>query len=101
MAQIIWTEPALSSLEELAEYVALHNVAAAQQLVQSVFKAVERLEAFPLSGRKPPELETLSYREVVVNPCRIFYRVADDDVFIVSVMRQERLLAAYMFNGGV
>ncbi len=35
-----------------------------KSLIQ-VFDTVERLEMFPESGRIPPELEHLSYREVV------------------------------------
>ncbi len=103
MAEIIWTEPALANLEDIAEYIALHNVDAAKQLVQTVFNAVERLEKFPASGRKPPELAELEYREVIVNPCRIFYRVEKQvkkqKVFIVYVMRQEQLLRRYLLEG--
>ncbi|EGR5064109.1 type II toxin-antitoxin system RelE/ParE family toxin [Vibrio cholerae] len=73
MAEIIWTEPALSDLNDIAEYIALENVMAAKLLVQTVFAKVERLADFPESGRIPSELEHLNYREVVVNPCRVFY----------------------------
>ncbi|WP_274011880.1 type II toxin-antitoxin system RelE/ParE family toxin, partial [Vibrio parahaemolyticus] len=47
MAEIIWTEPALSDLNDIAEYIALENIVAAKQLVQTIFSKVERLEAFP------------------------------------------------------
>ncbi|ELI5382506.1 type II toxin-antitoxin system RelE/ParE family toxin, partial [Vibrio parahaemolyticus] len=59
MAEIIWTEPALSDLNDIAEYIALENIVAAKQLVQTIVSKVERLEAFPESGRIPPELEHL------------------------------------------
>lgn len=64
MAEIIWTEPALSDLNDIAEYVALENIVAAKQLVQTIFSNVERLQTFPEPGRIPPELEHLNYREV-------------------------------------
>lgn len=35
MAEIIWTEPALNDLDDIAEYIALSNVEAARQLVTS------------------------------------------------------------------
>ena len=57
MAQIIWTEPALEDLNKIAEFIALDNIPAANKLVQKVFLNIERLERFPESGRKPPELE--------------------------------------------
>ena len=101
MAHVIWTEPALYNLEDIAEYIALHNPAAAKKLVKTVFRKVERLEKFPASGRKPPELKTLDYRELIVNPCRILYRVEKDSVYMVHVMRQEQLLRIYLFNDKV
>ncbi|HEB86813.1 MAG TPA: type II toxin-antitoxin system RelE/ParE family toxin [Gammaproteobacteria bacterium] len=98
MAQIIWTEPALSDLNEIAEYVALDNIAAAQDLVEEVFAKVERLEQFPKSGRVPPELKGSRYREVIVGPCRIFYRINKDKVYILYVMRGERQLRKYLIE---
>lgn len=98
MAEVIWTEPALSDLNDIAEYIALENVVAAKQLVQSIFLKVERLEMFPESGRIPPELEHLSYREVVATPCRIFYKQEENQVFILYVMREERDLRKFLLN---
>lgn len=98
MAEIIWTEPALSDLNEIAEYIALENVVAAKQLIQSIFAKVERLEAFPESGRVPPELEHLNYREVVVNPCRIFYKQDREKVYVLFVMRAERDLRRFLLS---
>ena len=37
MAQIIWAEPALSDLREIAEYIALDKVNAAKDLAEKVF----------------------------------------------------------------
>ncbi|PKF80644.1 plasmid stabilization protein [Vibrio sp. vnigr-6D03] len=98
MAEIIWTEPALSDLNDIAEYIELENALAAKQLVQTIFSKVESLEAFPESGRIPPELEHLSYREVVVNPCRVFYKQDGGKVFILFVMPAERDLRKFLLN---
>ncbi|WP_367844812.1 type II toxin-antitoxin system RelE/ParE family toxin, partial [Vibrio parahaemolyticus] len=46
----------------------------------------------------PPELEHLSYREVVVNPCRVFYKQDGDKVFILFVMRAERDLRKFLLS---
>lgn len=98
MAQVIWTEPALQDLNEIAEFIALDKTSAANILVQKVFSVTERLEKYPKSGRKPPELESSRYLELVVNPCRIFYRVEKDKVFILYVMRSERMLRNYLLD---
>jgi len=98
MAEVIWTEPALQELDAIAEYIALDNPAAAGDMVQEVFDKTERLEHFPQSGRIPPELPNSVYREVVVPPCRIFYREDVKRVLVLYVMRDERQLRAYMLG---
>lgn len=98
MAQIIWTEPALSDLNEIAEYIALDNIRAASKLVKKVFSSTERLEQFPKSGRKPPELNNFRYLEIIAGPCRIFYRIEKRDVYIIYVMRSERRLRKYLLD---
>lgn len=98
MAEIIWTEPALSDLDEIAEYIALENPSAARTLVQRVFTTVERLADHPKSGRIPSELEGGRYRELVCGPCRMFYRSLKDEVFILYVMRGERELRNFLLE---
>jgi len=96
MAEIIWTNPALEDLNDIAEYIALSNLLSAKNLVKKIFEKVDRLEEFPESGKKPLELNNLNYREVVVNPCRIFYKIENGNVFILHVMRQERDLRKFL-----
>ena len=99
MAQVIWTEPALIDLDGIAEYIALDNESAAKKLVQQLFIAVEHLKLFPESGRKPPELEASSrYREIVIGPCRVFYRNDQNNIYILFVMRSERVLRKYLID---
>jgi len=56
------------------------------------FPALIVLQQFPESGRVPPELEQSKYREIIVGPCRVFYRVDQDKVYMLYVMRGERVL---------
>jgi toxin ParE1/3/4 len=92
MARLIWTEPALNDLDSIAEYIALDKPDAACRYVQRVFQAVERLALFPKSGSIPPEIPHLPYRQIVVPPCRVFYRIEGQDILIVYVMRSEQNL---------
>jgi toxin ParE1/3/4 len=98
MAQIIWTEPTLTDLNEIAESIALDKVEAARRLVGQVFNSVGQLEQFPELGRKPPESEVSTYREIIINPCRIFYRLDQNKVYILYVMRGERQLRNYLLD---
>lgn len=92
MAEVVWTEPALSDLEAIADYIALDNPAAARALVQRVFEHVGQLVDHPLSGPKLPEFKGWRYRQIVEPPCRAIYRHEKGRVHILHVVRGERLL---------
>jgi toxin ParE1/3/4 len=96
MAEVVWTEPALDQLNDLTEYIALDKPDAASRLVERVFEATERLAEFPDSGRRPPELVDSVYRELVVPPCRIFYRREEEHLYILYVLRQEQEISRYL-----
>ena len=67
-------------------------------MVQKVFSSTDRLEQFPESGRKPPELTKSRYLEIIINPCRIFYRIDHDKIYILYVMRSEGKLRKYLLK---
>jgi addiction module RelE/StbE family toxin len=92
MAEIVWSEPALSDLDAIADYIALENPAAAAELVKRIVGHVEQLAEHPESGSRPQELKRSRYRQLVEPPCRIFYRHDGHKVFVLHVMRTERLL---------
>jgi plasmid stabilization system protein ParE len=98
MARLIWTEPALLDLDDIAEYIALDDPAAASHYVQKVFDRTERLASFPNSGKRPEELPRTPYQGIIVPPCRIFYREENESVFILYVMRTERLLRSFLLD---
>ena len=84
MVEVIWTEPALSDLDAIADYIALENPEAARSLVQRVFQHVEQLAQYPESGSRPRELRGARYRQIVEPPCRVFYRYEGERVFFCT-----------------
>ena len=60
MAEVIWTEPALSDLDTIADYIALDNPEAAKLLVQKVFRHVEQLADHPKNRFKAAGTEGLA-----------------------------------------
>jgi len=92
MAEIIWSEPALADLDAIADYIALENPVAAAELVKRIFGHVGLLSDHPESGSRPQELRRSRYRQIVAPPCRVFYRYDGCKVFVLHVMRTERLL---------
>jgi len=92
MAQIRWTEPALSDLDAIADYIALDNPVAASKVVLEVFNEVSKLADFPEMFSAPHDLPDKRYRHMSVPPVRVFYRIEEDTVYIVYVMRAEKHL---------
>jgi addiction module RelE/StbE family toxin len=91
MARIIWTESALQDLDEVADCISLDEPGAASNFVQRVFERIEQLADHPKSGSVPTELKGTRYRQLVIPPVRIFYRAQNKVIYIVHVMRAERL----------
>ena len=92
MAQLIWTEPALSDLVARADYIALDKPDAAKAFVQRVFSHIEQLQEHPESGSIVRELPNCPYRQIVEPPSCIFYRFDGTIVFVLQVMRGEMRL---------
>ena len=92
MAQVTWTEPALSDLDAIGDYIALQNPEAAALLVARIIEHVGQLEAHPESGSKLAELKRSRYRQIIEPPCRVIYRYDGKVVLVLHVFRSERLL---------
>lgn len=90
----------MSDLEAIADYIALDNPAAARALVQRVLSHVEQLAVHPLSGPKLPEFKGRRYRQIVEPPCRAIYRHEKGRVYILHVIRGERLLDQSLLTRG-
>jgi toxin ParE1/3/4 len=90
--EVRWTERALDELQGIGEYIALDNPEAASRVIKRVFTATDRLQNFPRSGKKIAEFPLLSHRELVVPPCRVFYRIDGSVAWIVHVVRSERII---------
>lgn len=92
MMRIVWTTPALTELDEIADYISLDNIDAAKKLVREVHAHISQLSQFPESGKPLHEPERSVYRELVHPPCRVFYRIDEDTIYIVHIMRSEQVL---------
>ncbi|SEL88163.1 Plasmid stabilization system protein ParE [Colwellia chukchiensis] len=98
MAEIVWMVPALNELNDIADYISVSNQFAAEKLVNTIFSKIERVASHSESGKVPVEIPALSYREVVVNPCRIFYKFENGKIFILHIMRQDQELRRFLLT---
>jgi addiction module RelE/StbE family toxin len=91
VTRIGWSPRALHDLETIRDYIAQDSALYAGLVVQRIVASVERLVAFPESGRMVPELDRPDLREVIQPPFRIVYRTRGDLIEIVTVFRSSRL----------
>jgi len=77
---------------EEAQYIAQDKPGAALRWLDGLFKATDRLEHFPRSGRVVPEIGSDEYREIIYRSHRIIYRVGKSSVSILTVRGGAQLL---------
>lgn len=90
MAEIIWSLPALEDLDAIADYVALVNPQSAKLLVKRVTERIGQLKVSPNIGAIPTGLEETRYRILIEPPVHIYYRVEEETIFIVYIMRDRQ-----------
>jgi toxin ParE1/3/4 len=96
--QVIWTDPALERVDEIAVSIARDDPDAAARWAEGLFEAVARLADFPESGRTVPELGVRHVREVIFGAYRVFYRVGSA-VEVLSVRHGSQLVRSGEVGG--
>lgn len=91
--KIEWTEPSLSDLESIRDYIGKGSEYYATRFIEKIIEAVESLERFPEMGRNVPEAEEKNIRELVFYNYRIIYRVETERVLILTVIHGARNLS--------
>lgn len=88
--RVVWTEPALDHLEEIADYIAKDNPAAAYRLVDRIHQKTNALVAGnPRIGRRGRDPET---RELLIagTPYIVVYRATPSKAEILAVIHGAR-----------
>jgi plasmid stabilization system protein ParE len=86
---IIWAGVAENDLKEIIEYIATDNPANALITLKKIKQKASSLYTLPERGRIVPELKDqgiLLYRELIVPPWRIIYRISEMKVYVLSVL---------------
>lgn len=89
-----------TDLAELHAYLVAHRSAEqADALLDAILSAVESLESFPLRGPVPKDLDALGireFRQILVAPYRLIYRVIDQAVFVLVIADGRRDMQALL-----
>jgi len=104
--KVKWTDIAKSDLTSIIEYIAEDNKTNAKKILKKIRTKADNLKTFPYRGKIPQEFKYHNiekYREIIIDPWRIFFVIENDVVFIVSVIDGRRnvedvLLNRFMFE---
>jgi len=90
MAQVVWSEQAVSDLEEIHRFIARDSLAAAEITIERIRESTRRLLIFPDSGRPLLEAPGSEMRELIAPPFRVVYRIQGNKVQVVTVLHGAR-----------
>lgn len=93
------TPAAIRDVDEIWEWIAAENVAAADRWIRLIAEGTDRLIEFPNSGAPRPKLAP-GARSVVVGRYLVLYRVGPDSVDIVRVVHGARELSGLLGGAG-
>jgi len=87
--KVFWARSAEDDLISIMESIQSENPVAARNNLKKIKTKVSNLSDLPNRGRIVPELKDegiLQYRELIVSPWRIIYRISELSVYVLLVI---------------
>jgi len=92
--EVFWTNVAENDLKDIVEYITEEDrLQTALKIVKQIRKKAQNLYTLPERGRIVPELQEqgiFQYREIVVSPWRLIYKIVERKIFVLSVIDSRR-----------
>lgn len=91
--KVIWAKVASADLVEIIQYIRTDNPIAAADNLNKIKSKTSELTLFPQKGRIVPELKQqgiLQYRELIIAPWRVIYRISEHHVYVLSIIDARR-----------
>ena len=96
MVDISWSAEARKDLKAIAEYYQISSPEYSRYIVAKLFNSVSKLNSFPQIGRKVPELNLESFRELIVENYRIVYLFEGASIEILTIVHGRRDLFKHL-----
>jgi toxin ParE1/3/4 len=99
--EIIWTNVAENDLINIIEYISVDSPQNALEILEKIRQKASSLYTLPERGRIVPELQgqgIFQYRELVIPPWRLMYRIADQKIFVMSVIDSRQNVEDVLLN---
>lgn len=87
--EVIWSYVAENDLRSIVEYIAEDSTANALNVFKKIKQKTSGLYILPERGRIVRELRDqgiLQYRELIISPWRIIYRISGESVYVLSIL---------------
>jgi plasmid stabilization system protein ParE len=99
--EIVWAHRAEDDLREITDYIAADSPGNALTILGKIKEKAYSLYTMPERCRIVPELKDHGishYRELIVSPWRIMFRIAGTKVYVLSVLDGRRNIEDILFN---
>ena len=90
--RVDWTRSAQKHLDAIYAYIAQDSEVYALRTVDRITARSRQVGTFPWSGRRVPEYDRESVREVFDGPYRIIYQINEAQVDVIAVIHGAREL---------
>lgn len=91
--QVVWATAAENDLREIIGFISVESPANALKILKKITGKASNLYTLPERGRIVPELQgqvISQYRELIVHPWRLIYRIAEHQVYVLAVIDSRR-----------
>ena len=98
--KVTWAGPARFDLIEIASFIARDSPAAVLRAIRTIREKIAKLTVSPQRARLVPELSKQGisrFRELIIPPWRVLFRIEENEVFILMVVDSRRNLEDILF----
>ncbi|MGO9214318.1 MAG: type II toxin-antitoxin system RelE/ParE family toxin [Syntrophales bacterium] len=99
--KVEWAAVAETDLKQIIDYLAADSPGDALQILKKIRQKASALYTLPERGRVVPELQGQgihTYRELIIAPWRIIYRISNGAVFVLSVIDSRQNVEDILLN---
>lgn len=98
---VFWPDNAEKDLTAIIDHIAAESPQTAMSILDKIRQAASNLETMPERCRIVPELQKFGifqYRELILPPWRIIYRISERNVFVLLVIDSRRDIEGILFD---
>ena len=98
---VYWADIAYKDLDDIIDYISNQSIDIALNVLYQIKEKAESLINFPERGRIVPELKfhnIENYREMIVTPWRIIYRIDNNKVYVIAIFDGRRNFEDIIFE---